>query len=424
MKLIYSVLIRTFVFFTIIIALWATLFYFAIIDEINDEVDDSLEDYSELIIMRALSGKTLPSNDNGSNNQYYLQPVTNEYASTHPNLTYCDSLIYITEKRETEPARILTTIFKNHEGQFFQLVVATPTFEKDDLIETIGTYMIILYIALLLCLLFVEIIVFIRNMRPLYKLLNWIDNFTVGVHGKPLVNPTSITEFRQLNDAVLRSAERSEMLFEQQKRFIGDASHEMQTPIAICINRLEMLIDDENMTEKQIEELGKVYETLSYLTKLNKSLLLLSKIDNGQFTDIESVSFADTANKLVNALSEVYTERTIIVDFATDFIVKINSTLSTMLVTNLIKNAFAHSQKGDTIYISTTANMFKVGNNAHNGPLDGEKIFERFHHDRRNENSTGLGLSISQAICRAQNLDIEYVYINEQHNFIVSIKKF
>lgn len=55
---------------------------------------------------------------------------------------------------------------------------------------------------------------------------------------------TSVTEFRKLNDAARRYAERAESSFERQKQFIGNASHEMQTPLAVCRNRLEMLVDD------------------------------------------------------------------------------------------------------------------------------------------------------------------------------------
>lgn len=86
-------------------------------------------------------------------------------------------------------------------------------------------------------------------MKPLYVLLEWLDNYRLDSHSKPLENPTRVTEFQTLNEAVLRSMERSEALYEQQKLFIGNASHEMQTPLAICRNRLEMLMEDETLTE-------------------------------------------------------------------------------------------------------------------------------------------------------------------------------
>ena len=113
MKLFYRVLIHLLTGIVVVLSGWAVCFYFAIVDEINDEIDDSLEDYSELIIMRSLAGKELPSNDSGSNNQYFLHEVDAVYARSKETICYRDSMIYIAEKNETEPARILITIFKN-----------------------------------------------------------------------------------------------------------------------------------------------------------------------------------------------------------------------------------------------------------------------------------------------------------------------
>ena len=102
-------------------------------DEVNDEVDDALEDYSEIIIIRALAGEELPSRNTASNNQYFLKEVTEEYAVSRENILYKDSMVYIPEKGETEPARILTTLFKDDGDRFFELTVATPSIEKGGL---------------------------------------------------------------------------------------------------------------------------------------------------------------------------------------------------------------------------------------------------------------------------------------------------
>ena len=59
MKLIYYVIIRISLVLSVLLTGWAILFYFTVMDEVNDEVDDSLEDYSEIIIIRALAGEEL-----------------------------------------------------------------------------------------------------------------------------------------------------------------------------------------------------------------------------------------------------------------------------------------------------------------------------------------------------------------------------
>ena len=233
MKLFYRVLLRLSVGIILILTGWAVYFYIAIIDEINDEVDDSLEDYSELIIIRSLAGEELPSKNSGSNNQYFLTEIDEEYANQHENISYKDSMIYIPEKRETEPARILTTIFKNEEDTYYKLTVSTPTIEKEDLRGAMLHLIIYLYIVLLLTIILINIWVFRKSMKPLYILLHWMDNYRLGKKNTPLQNQTSITEFRKLNEAAIRYATRSEEMFEQQKQFIGNASHEIQTPLAI-----------------------------------------------------------------------------------------------------------------------------------------------------------------------------------------------
>lgn len=150
------------------------------IDEVNDEVDDALEDYSETIIIRALAGEELPSKTNGSNNQYYMMEVSKEYAESREDIQYKDSMVYIEEKEETEPARILTTIFKDDEGRYHELTVSTPSIEKDDLRDAIQVWIIFLYVALLFCIIIISVWVFYRNMRPLYVLLHWLDGYQTG----------------------------------------------------------------------------------------------------------------------------------------------------------------------------------------------------------------------------------------------------
>ena len=198
-------------------------------------------------------------------------------------------MVYLEQKRETEPARILTTLFKDGEGRYHELTVSIPTIEKKDLKDAILIWSILLYATLLLSIILISVWLFYRNMRPLYVLLHWLDSLQTGKPGQPLQNDTKISEFKKLNEAAVRYTDRMEQLFEQQKQFIGNASHEIQTPLAICLGRLEMLMEDESLSESQLEELVKTQHTLEYITKLNKSLLLLTKIDNGQFADTKQL---------------------------------------------------------------------------------------------------------------------------------------
>lgn len=423
MKLIYRIIIRLSVILSIVLTLWAAFFYITMIDEINDEIDDSLEDYSEQIIIRFLAGEELPSKNTNSNNQYYLSEVTPEYAQSKPHISYIDSMIYISYKKESEPARILTTIYKDDKGKYYELAVFTPTIEKKDLKEAIFYWIVFLYIGLLFIIILVNIWIYYRSNRPLYKLLAWLDEYKVGGKNTPLQNDTDITEFKKLNEAAIRNMERTEEVFEEQKQFIGNASHEMQTPLAVCRNRLENLMEDESLTENQLEELLKTHQTLEYITKLNKSLLLLSRIDNRQFTEKHNITLNPIIKKIILDYEEVYSHMNINAEIkeTSAFNIQINETLAGILINNLIKNAYVHNMVNGQIFIEVSASSLIFKNTGQDFALNSKFIFERFYQGNKKEGSTGLGLALVKAICDMERLHICYYFDNGFHCFKISI---
>ena len=421
MKLIYRILIRLSLALLAVLTVWTVFFYFTMIDEINDEVDDALEDYSETIIIRSLAGKELPSKNDGSNNSYSIRPITREEARQYPAIEYYDADIYIKEKEETEPARVLRTIFADKDDNYFLLEVSTPSFEKEDLREAVANWILFLYIVLLVTLLTVCIWVFYRSLRPLYALLNWLDSYLPGKQHGPVPNDTRIPEFRRLNEAAAQAVERSEQLFKQQKQFIGNASHELQTPLAVCNNRIEWLLDNTELTEEQMDELFKTKHTLNYIVRLNKSLLFLSRIDNGQFTDSRPVEINSIVKRLLDDYKEIFSHYKAQISLEEQGLLKItmNETLAESLISNLLKNAFIHNKEKGHVRVTIQADSLTIANTGQTVPLDSEHIFERFYQGSKKKESTGLGLAIAEAICRQYGLHISYRYQGEEHIFLL-----
>lgn len=419
MKLFKQVLVHLLVGIIVVLSGWAVVFYLGILEEINDEVDDSLEDYAELIIIRSLAGIELPSNDSGSNNQYFLKNVSEEYVQGRELISYRDSMVYISEKKETEPARILTMIFKDDKGQFYELAVYTPTIEKEDLRIAIFQLLVCLFLLLLVMILLINIWVFHRSMKPFYVLMDWLDKYRLGKKNVPLCNPTHTTEFRKLNEAVNRFTAHSEEVFEQQKQFIGNASHEIQTPLAICRNRLEMLMDEEELNERQLGEIVKTYQTLEYATKLNRSLLLLSKIDNNQFSEEKELCFNDLLRFYIDDYREIYAYRKIGITMEEngEFRMMINETLASVLITNLLKNSFVHNMEEGSIKVEISEDYVAFENTGRKEPLDEKRIFERFYQGKKKEGSTGLGLAIVASVCKQYQLRVNYRYQDDRHCF-------
>ena len=420
MKLISRIALRLSLALLPLMALWGVLFYFTMVDEINDEADDALEDYSELIVKRMLAGRELPKPNNGSNNSYSIVPIGAPEAAVRPHIDYYDAEVYIPEKEETEPARVLTTIFQDADGAYYELKVATPTFEKDDLLRAILYWVVFLYLLLLLTTISLTVWVFHRSMRPLYELLRWLDDYTPGRRGAPVPCSTRIVEFRRLSAAAQQAVDRSEALFEQQKHFIGNASHELQTPLAVLGNRIEWLLDNTEPTEKQMEELLKMQRTLRQIVRLNKTLLLLTKIDNGQFPENTDVDISAMIREQKELYDDIYEERDIRCDMhlTGSFLVRMNESLASVLVSNLIRNAYVHSEAGARIDIRIEGRTLTVSNDGVT-PLDGKHIFERFYQGSKREGSTGLGLALVKAVADSYGLCVGYRFGEEQHIFSV-----
>ena len=175
-----------------------------------------------------------------------------------------------------------------------------------------------------------------------------------------------------------------EALFEQQKHFIGNASHELQTPLAVLGNRIEWLLDNTEPTEKQMEELLKMQRTLRQIVRLNKTLLLLTKIDNGQFPESSEVDLAAVVGEQVALYDEIYAGRGIActVSAPEAFVVRMNESLASTLVTNLLKNAYLHTAEGGAVGVELRDRTLTVTNDG-TAPLDAEHIFERFYQGAR-----------------------------------------
>lgn len=421
MKLILRIALRLSAVLLPLLALWAGLFYYALMGRIREETDDALWDYSELIIQRMLGGERLPQLNEGSNNSYSITPVDSLYASAHPRLEYYDAEVYIPEKEETEPARVMTTLFQDEDGLYYELKVATPTFEKDELLATIFGWMIFLYLVLLVTVIGITILVFQRSMRPLYDLLKWLDDYRPGGKNRPVPNRTRIEEFRRLNLAAQQAVDRSEALYQQQKQFIGNASHELQTPLAVLSGRLEWLLDHTELTEEQMGEVLQMQRTLKRLSRLNKTLLLLTKIDNHQFPESTTVDIASLVREQQELYCEIFSARDIhwSLSLPETFPVQMNESLASVLVTNLMKNACLHSEPGAEVQVRLENRTLTVSNPGA-APLDQEQVFKRFYQGAKKEGSNGLGLALVKAVADYYGLPIAYRFLEGRHCFSVS----
>ncbi len=406
----------------IVMAVWAIAFFFVMMHEVSDEVDESLENYADVLMLRALRGEELPTENLGTTSEYTLREVSDEYAGRHSHVRYEDSKVYVRARGEEEPVRVFSQIFRNAEGKWMELQVLTPSIEKEDLMGQIIMWLAGLYFCTFFTLVILNYYGLRRAMRPLRRLLHWLDHYKLGGKNRALQNPTKVMEFRRLNESAVQTLARSENLHEQQRQFLSNASHELQTPLAICQNRIELLLEDESLSEQQLGELLKVRSTLGSLSKLNRSLLLLCKIESGRFADVKHIDWPALLGKLLPDYEELYSsggvQTEVNIEGGPSW--RMDESLAEALLTNLIKNAYVHNAPGGTVRIGMNGNGISVSNTATDGrSLNPESIFQRFVHRSDSGSSTGLGLPIAQAICKRYGLSIHYRFADNAHVFEV-----
>lgn len=403
----------------LLMAVWGVLFYYAIIDEVVDETDDTLENYGEILMESALHDPSILETEGSLMSFYKFTPISEE-EGRHYRQVFYDATVYIELEDEDEPVRVMCTAFRMPDGQYYELKLMISILERDDMVEAMLWYLGALFLLFLICTSIGIQLVLKGVFRPLHRLLDWLHCIQPGKEVPPLDNPTKIREFRQLSDAALDMGNRSYKAYEEQKQFIENASHELQTPLAIVRGKVELLAESEGMTEQQMEQLDEIYATLGRAVKLNKSLLLLSRIENGQYTEMEDVSVDEILDELLPDLMDIYEHKQVRLIRKREeqpFIIRCNHSLAQILVSNLVKNSLLHNREGGELQVLTTPTSLVIKNTG-DVPLDGEKLFRRFYHGMDGKkDSTGLGLAIARSIALSSSLKLTYEWQNGMHAF-------
>ena len=401
------------------LSVFTTIFYFQMLDEIYDSLDDGLQNQKILVINKAKKNPEILNKNKFDDGYYTIHPVKYHQIKETKEV-YRDTLMYMLNEKDYEPVRLLETVFMQ-EGNYYKLKVITSMVEEDDLIEDLLYSILFLYLGLVLCILVLNNFILKRLWKPFYSLLNKLKNFNIEKQESITFEETNIQEFKLLNRNIDRLLKKSIDSFKAQQQFIENASHELQTPLAISINKLELLAENEKLSEQQMLTLAVTLDNLERMTRLNKSLLLLSKIENKQFIEEENIQINEILDEISIGFSDLLEHKNLKIKkiFEEDISVKMNKDLAIILFTNLIKNAILHSEKNSEIELKISSNKTIINNISSTPKLDEEKLYTRFYKTGKQKNSTGLGLAIAKAITDKYALSLTYHY-NNKHNFTVT----
>lgn len=425
MKLVYKLTLTFIAPLVVTLGLWGWLSYRTMERKIHADTDMILKDYASDIIMRKLSGQELPDRFNGAYNTYYIKEVSPEYAEANQAVVYEDAEAFLRSQEDFASSRVRKQVFVDKDGRHYEIAVSLPTFEQETLVEHVLVWTVVLFVVLLVAMLVISVLVLNYNMRPFEALLRWMDEYVPGEPGKPVPSDTDVLEFRKLASVAQQTLERFERQYEERKLFIGNVSHELQTPLAACSNRLELILDRQDLDEETAEELVKLHRSLQHLIRLNRTLLLLTKIENGQFPEVADVDLGRMLNESMQMYDEMYSYKEVTSSFSStgDLTVSMNEQMASVLVGNLVKNAYVHSPHGGGIKVEVRPDGFTVSNPGTQA-LDGSRLFRRFYQPSgRKEGSTGLGLALAYSVCERNGMALAYEYADGRHQFAVKLKK-
>lgn len=257
----------------------------------------------------------------------------------------------------------------------------------------------------------------LRNLwHPFENTLKSMERFKVSDKTLPALDNGDIKEFSRLNNALTKLMQRNSETYRQQKEFTENASHELQTPLAVMRSRLDLLLQ-RNLDKETLYSINELYNANRRMERLNCDLLLLAKIDNGQFVSSEKVDAVSIITNISDSLTSLgYDVYASLPD--TGYEITANRTLFESLVNNLVVNAVRNSGQ---VEISLTGAGLTVCNPSQNGePLDRGRLFRRFA-SNADTRGNGLGLAIAKAVCDVHHWDIEYGFVAGNHIFTVTL---
>jgi two-component system, OmpR family, sensor kinase len=332
-----------------------------------------------------------------------------------------DTLLFDDSENERIPYRQISHI-KTINGQQYHIVVRDTLLEKSDLLVIIGIVIGLIFVLLNLTLYLINRKLSLRIWKPFYSTLENLKRFSPSDQVFKLHAESEIDEFTELNKTLETLTSKVITDYQSLKRFTEDASHEIQTPLAVIQSKLETLIQYPDLKKDQADLIKSAYGSVQRISKLTQTLLMLTKIANDQFPEKNHVNLSELLSEKIKLFDDHIKSKSLIINqnIAPDIFIETNSILAESTVMNLIGNAVKHSDKEGVINIDLKKNRLEISNTGSPLTVSSEKLFERFYKTDKSSGSHGLGLAIVKEICKLNKWEINYMYSVNKHMFILS----
>ena len=308
--------------------------------------------------------------------------------------------------------------------QYYQVSILKNQSQSDSLIKKIVIMNVGFAMLFFLIMFFVNRHSIKSALSVFYSTIRKLEDFELSKLQTLTLETAEVQEVKKLNEVFEKMATQIYNDFEAQKEYTENVSHELQTPLAIISSKADELMQADNLSKEQMEQLALLLETTNRLSKINQALIFLTKIDNRFYTQGSTFSLNDLIKEKLQIFDSAIQEKKLKLELDLLDITHINMNpyLAETLIINLIKNAIIHNTSGGVLRIQLSNNALSISNSGSPLSFPEKDIFKRFTRSENSKKNLGIGLSIVQRICELYTFKIAYTFGSE-HQFKIIFKK-
>lgn len=390
----------------------SVIYYFMTLQVITNKAEESLLEDKDYIISQIEESDKLLDLFLNLSDDYHLRsieesaPVKDQFSTV---------MIYDHKEQDEEPYRQLFTIIKHHD-RYFELTIRKSLVEYNSLVYTIILIGIIFLAMLTIGFIFINQVLTKSIWSPFFRTIKMLERYDPESKQSLILENSTTDEFQLLNTAVYEMTTKIRENFSRQKQFIDHIAHETQTPLAIINANIDLLIQNENFSKGDYKSMQNIVETSSRLSKVIKSLLMLSRVQNSQFKEIRRVNLTELITKYFKVNDEQLKDKKITLEqkIELDFLADMDPILAEILISNICQNAIRHNVMGGSIVVKSSHDVIEKGqllevtNTGQHPSLAPKELLKRFIKSSKDPNSTGLGLPLIAEISNLNNLKLDY----------------
>ncbi|MFA6596135.1 MAG: HAMP domain-containing sensor histidine kinase [Ignavibacteriaceae bacterium] len=390
--------------------------YFSVDWIIADSSDGQLRDTATEITLKLTRGiKT-----------EYPPLIEIKELSTEPHIksAFKDTTVYLESENDNEAYRQYT-VYKKINDRNYRITVRNSLIEKEDLFSTILIILTIILTLLLIILSLINRYSARKIFKPFYDNLTQLEKFSLNKNDSIVLADSNIEEFNELTKALTKLAEKALKEYRSLKEFSENLSHELQTPVAVIKAKIELLLQKEFADPDLPASLQSIMNNADKLDKLNRTLILLTKLDTADLFPIQKILLSERIERTLDNFSDAIQNKEIKLrtNLGSKLNIEFNDNLLDILLSNLISNSIKHNIHGGELFIALNDAVLVIKNNGKEPKQNPENYFKRFVYGEKLQNSLGLGLAIVKKICDMYGMEITYQFINGLHMIELNFNK-